>query len=194
MAQQPLPALGPGAEAVALFQAGMQALQTHRYADAVKHFEALLSGFPDEGALLDRTRVYLDLCHRELARHQADPRTVEDRLTAATMALNEDDDAQAEALAFTVLEESPEQDLALYLLAAVHARRGDHGDALAFLSRAFDARPDARAQARHDPDFDDLRDSDAFQALLEVPPPRPIRPTRNGRHTGLKSRHSANQR
>ena len=193
MSQQPLPPLGPGAEAVALFQAGMEALQTHRYADAARHFEVLRDRFPDEGALLDRTRVYLDLCHRELARHQADPRTIEDRLTAATMALNQDADEQAEALAQSALDESPEQDLALYLLAAVNARRGDHEAALTFLSRAFAARPDARAQARHDADFDDLRDSDEFQALLAVPEP-PRRPVRNGRSAGLKTRLSANQR
>ena len=192
MAQHPLPP--PGAEAVALFQAGMEALQAHRYEDAARHFDALLSGFPQEGALLDRTRVYLDLCHRELGRHQAELGSLEDRLTAATMSLNEDDDEGAEALARSALEESPEQDLALYLLAAVHARRGDHEAALTFLARAFAARPDARAQARHDPDFDDLRDSDAFQALLEVPVPPPSRPARNGRHSGLKTRLSANQR
>jgi len=187
------PPHGPGAEAVAVFQAGMEALQAHRYADAARHFDALLEGFPAEGPLLDRTRVYLDLCHRELGRRHEDPRTLEDRLTAATMALNEDDDDQAEALAQSALDESPEQDLALYLLAAVNARRGDHQAALTFLSRAFAARPDARAQARHDPDFDDLRDSDEFQALLAVPEP-PRRPVRNGRSTGLKTRLSANQR
>ena len=194
MAQQALPPLGPAAEAVALFQAGMESLQAHRYADAARHFEALLHGFPAEGPLLDRTRVYLELCHRELGRRAEDLRTIEDRLTAATMALNEDDDDQAEALALSALEESPEQDLALYLLAAINARRGDHDAALTYLSGAFAARPDARAQARHDPDFDDLRDSDAFQALLEVPMARPSRPARNGRHSGLKSRQSANQR
>ena len=110
------------------------------------------------------------------------------------MALNQDDDDQAEALASSALEESPEQDLALYLLAAVNARRGDHEAALTYLSRAFDVRPDARAQARHDPDFDDLRDSDAFHALLEVPMPPPSRHVRHGKPSGLKSRHSANQR
>ena len=194
MAQMSPSPLGIGAEAFAVFQAGMEALQAHRYADAARQFEALLQGFPAEGPLLDRTRVYLDLCRRELGRRSANLRTVEDRLTAATMALNQDDDDQAEALARSALEESPEQDLALYLLAAVNARRGHHEEALTFLSRAFAVRPDARAQARHDSDFDDLRDSDAFQALLEVPMPPPSRHTRHGKPSGLKSRHSGNQR
>ena len=194
MAQLPPSPLDPGAEAFAVFQAGMEALQAHRYADAARHFDALLQGFPTEGPLLDRTRVYLDLCHRELGRRSANLRTIEDRLTAATMALNQDDDDQAEALATSALEESPEQDLALYLLAAVNARRGDHEAALTYLSRAFAVRPDARAQARHDADFNDLRHLDAFQALLEVPMPPPGRHPRNGKPSGLKSRHSANQR
>lgn len=169
VSQPPLPPQGPSPESLALFQAGMEALQRHGYADAAAHFRALLDGFAGERALLDRTRVYLDLCERELARRPASPRTVEDRLTAATIALNQDDDAQAEALAAAAIEESPRHDLALYLLAAVNARRGDQDVALDFLGRAFAARPDMRAQVRHDPDFAGLRHSDAFRSLLEAP-------------------------
>jgi tetratricopeptide (TPR) repeat protein len=85
------------------------------------------------------------------------------------MALNQDDDDQAEELAKSALDESPEQDLAFYLLAAVNARRGHHEEALTFLSRAFAVRPDARAQARHDSDFDDLRDSTRFRRCSRCP-------------------------
>ena len=54
MAQLSPSPLGIGAEAFAVFQAGMEALQAHRYADAARHFEALLQGFPTDGPLLDR--------------------------------------------------------------------------------------------------------------------------------------------
>ena len=43
----------------------------------------------NERALLDRVRVYLDLCERELRSRAPEPRSIEERLTAATAALND---------------------------------------------------------------------------------------------------------
>jgi len=152
-----------------MFEQGMAALQKHAYQPAAGTFKQLMEHFPAERALLERTRVYLDLCERELRRQPASPRTVEERLTAATAALNNDDDAQAERLAKSVLDADDGHDLALYLMAAIEARRGDPDAAISFLSRAVATSPEVRAQARHDDDFEALRGSDAFKALIEPP-------------------------
>ena len=69
--------------------------------------------FPSERALLDRVRVYLDLCERELRRKPPAPKTVEERLTAATAALNDGDEDRADALARSVVSDDADQDLAL---------------------------------------------------------------------------------
>lgn len=163
------PLLGPNAEAVVLFQAAVEAMQRHQYAQAARDFRALLDAFPSERALLDRVRVYLDLCEREIQRRPAAPITPEEKVTAATAALNDGRDADAERLARDVLAVSPDHDLALYLLAAVNARRGDADEALAWLRRAMDVSPDVRAQARHDADFEPLRDLAPFQDLIDAP-------------------------
>jgi hypothetical protein len=147
----------------------MQALQRHAYAEAADLYRAIVSGFPAEGALCERSNVYLSLCERELRRQPAAPKTVEERLTAATAALNDDDDAGAERLARSVLEDVPQHDLALYLLAAIEARRGEMDGALQLLERAIAVSPEIRAQARHDVDFEDLRDLEAFRQLIEIP-------------------------
>jgi tetratricopeptide (TPR) repeat protein len=162
-----LPFDGPPAEAVRLFEEAMSALQRHRYAEAARGFERLVTSFPQERTLLDRARVYLGLCQRELQRAPAEPRTVEERLTAATAALNDADEARAEVLAHSVLSDSPDDDLALYLLAAVHARRGANESALNLLKQAATISPDVRAQARHDPDFSGLYEVDGFRDLVE---------------------------
>ena len=161
----------PSTEAVALFEQGMQALQRHDYTAAAGVFRGLMSEYPREGALRERSVVYLALCERELARRPTEPRTVEERLTAATAALNNGVDDRAELLAQSVLSDVPQHDLALYLLAAVEARRGAADEALHFLSRALAANPEIRAQALHDEDFEDLRDMDAFRDLIEAPVP-----------------------
>src|SRR5579864_7357871 len=148
-----LPPAGlPSPEAVRVFQAGMEALQGHRYTDAAQAFNSLVTGFPAERALLDRARVYLDLCARELRRQPAQPTTAEERLTAATAALNDGDEARAERFVQAVLAEQPDQDLALYLSAAIHARRGRRDEALASLRQAIAPWPHRRPRSRAGPD------------------------------------------
>lgn len=163
------PGFAPQAEAVALFEQGMAALQSHDYGAAARHFEEVLNRYAGERALVERSRVYLALCQREMERRPAAPRTIEERLTAATAALNNGEDGSAETLVRGVLKDSPEHELALYLLAAVEARRGARESALTLLTRALDVSPEIRAQARHDLDFETLRDLEAFRQLLEAP-------------------------
>ena len=148
----------------------MQALQTHAYRDAADAFRALVDRYPSERALLDRSRVYLELCERELRRQPAAPNTIEEHLTAATAALNNGDEADAERLARVVLADDPQQDLALYLLAVIEARRGSADTALSFLEKAVEISPEAGAQARFDGDFELLRESEIFRRLTEPPP------------------------
>jgi hypothetical protein len=183
-ARMPVPqAFAPSADALATFNSAMMALQRHKYGAASDGFRAILQDFPNERGLRDRSQVYLDLCDRELRRVQTAPLTLEEQLTAATAALNDDDEDRAEALARSVLRESPQQDLAMYLIAAVAARRGDRMVALEWLNKAVASNPELRAQVRHDEDFSVLREIDAFRQLLEksVEPARSARRVRSER-------------
>src|SRR4030095_4936797 len=108
------PSPQPAAEALSLFQRGMEAMQRHAYADAARAFQGVLMGFPGERALGERAKVYLGLCEREMNSQPAGARTIEERLTAATAALNNDNDAEAEEFARNVLGDDPKHDLALY--------------------------------------------------------------------------------
>ena len=161
---------GPAAEAVTRFEEGMAALHRHAYAEGATTFRALLSSFPGENALLDRARVYLGLCERAMASKPAGPTTAEERLTAATAALNDADLSRAAELAQLVLDANPRQDLALYLLAAVASRQGRLDDALGHLQKAITLSPEATAQARYDDDFEPLHDREEFWKLTEPPP------------------------
>lgn len=156
-------------DAVQMFQRGMESLQRHAYLDASRAFQGVLMGFPAETALVERARVYMALCERELHRSPAAPKTIEERLTTATAALNGGDDSGAEEMARSVLGDNPKHDLALYLLAAIHARRGALDEALSLLGKVLVLAPEASAQARVDPDFAPLKDLDAFRELTEPP-------------------------
>lgn len=158
---------GPDARAVALFERAVAQLQRHDFTAALAGFEELEARFPNERALLDRVRVYLALCRRELARPGSrSPENVEERLTAATAAINDGNEAVAEQLLERVLAEVPDHEPAHYLMAVIHARRGAVHNALEALSRAIHLNADARVQARHDDDFEPLRGLDGFERLI----------------------------
>jgi tetratricopeptide (TPR) repeat protein len=156
-------------EAVAVYERGLEALQSHNYALASQLFESVLAQYPEEKELAERVRLYLNICQRQVSPRQSTPQTVEERLYAATLAINGGHYDQAIAHLRLVRDEDPDNDHALYMPAVAHAQRREPAEALAHLERAIALNPENRALARTDPDLEPLRDDDAFRAALEVP-------------------------
>jgi len=173
-------------EAVALYERGLDALQRHDYHAAADLFDTVLRQYPEEKELAERVRLYVNVCQRQASRVEPVPRTLEERLFAATLAVNGGRYDDAITQLHLVRDEDPDNDHALYMLAVAHAQRGEHAAAIAHLERAIVVNPENRALARQDPDLDPLRDDDAFRAAIEPPPSplgerrRPFR-TRTGR-------------
>jgi tetratricopeptide (TPR) repeat protein len=156
-------------EAVAVYERGLEALQNHDYGRASQLFASVLAQFPDEKELLERVRLYLNICQRQVAPRENTPQTVEERLYAATLAINGGQYDQAIAHLRLVRDEDPDNDHALYMLAVAHAQRDEHAEAVAHLERAIALNPENRAMARTDPDLEPLRDDETFRAALEAP-------------------------
>ena len=79
-------------EAVALYERGLQALQRHDFGAAADALRMVIERYPDERELLERARLYLKVCERELTPRETAPRTAEERVYAATVALNAGDE------------------------------------------------------------------------------------------------------
>ena len=188
--ERPLPSTSAGPqrrstyfEAVALYERGLEALQRHDYGQANDLLESVLQQYPEEKELHERVRLYLNICQRQATTREATPQTVEERLYAATLAINGGQYDQAIAHLRLVRDEDPDNDHALYMLAVAHAQRDELAEAVAHLERAIALNPENRGLARTDPDLEPLRDDDAFRAALEAPAPsrsldgkrRPIR-------------------
>lgn len=167
-------------EAVALYERGLEALQRHDYRAAIDALEAVLRQYPEEKELHERVRLYLNICQRQAAQREDSPQTVDERLYAATLAINGGQYDQAIAHLRLVRDEDPDNDHALYMLAVAHAQRDEHAEAIAHLERAIALNPENRALARNDPDLEPLHDDETFRAALEVPTnsPKPIDPKR----------------
>jgi tetratricopeptide (TPR) repeat protein len=173
-------------EAVALYERGLEALQRHAYPQATHLLESVLRQYPEERELHERVRLYLNICQRQATHREAAPQTIDERLYAATLAINGGQYDQAIGHLRLVRDEDPDNDHAIYMLAVAHAQRDEHAEAVAHLERAIALNPENRALARNDPDLEPLRDDDAFRAALEAPSGtrsvsrRPLK-TRSGR-------------
>jgi len=156
-------------EAVALYERGLEALQRHAFGDAADLFDSVLRQYPEEKELHERVRLYLNICQRQATPKEAAPQTQEERLYAATLAINGGRYDQAIANLRLVRDEDPDNDHALYMLAVAHAQRGEPAEAIAHLERAIAMNPENRALAKSDPDLEPLRGDDAFRTALDTP-------------------------
>jgi len=155
-------------DAVALYEEGVASLQAHEFSRASSLLRSVLSRYPEERELHERVRLYLNVCERHMAPRAASPSTPEERVFAATLALNAGNYTEALEHLRTASSEAPEHDHALYMLASVLALRDEVKEAVPLLLRAIDLNPDNRSRARHDPDLDALRDVDSIRTALEA--------------------------
>jgi tetratricopeptide (TPR) repeat protein len=175
-------------EAVALYERGLEALQRRKYSEAAALLESVLRQYPEEKELQERVRLYLNICQKQATPKEASPQTLDERLYAATLAINGGKYDQAIAHLRLVRDEDPDNDHALYMLAVAHAQRDEPAEAVAHLERAIALNPENRALARTDPDLAPLRGGEAFRVALETasvprsfdPRRRPVR-TKSGR-------------
>lgn len=150
----------------------MRALQEHRFQEAADAFRALLAQYPDEKELNDRVRLYLVICERHL-QAAPEPKTLEERLCAATLALNAGDRQTAQRHLDHIVAQDPTHDGALYMLGILHALSDDRNQALSYLQRAIQQNPANRALALQDADLERLMQDESIRAALEAPAGRP---------------------
>jgi tetratricopeptide (TPR) repeat protein len=152
-----------------MYERGLQALQRRDFAASAEALRTVIERYPDERELLERARLYLKVCERELEPKDPAPKTADEWVYAATVALNAGDEATAHRHLQRALTEDARHDHAHYMMAVVSARRSDSGAALGHLRHAVSLNPENRSLARQDPDLDALRDEPAFKAALEAP-------------------------
>jgi tetratricopeptide (TPR) repeat protein len=161
-------------EAVALYEQGVAAIQAHDYSRGSSVLRSVLSRYPQEKELHERVRLYLNVCERHMTPRAVSPSTPEERVFAATLAVNAGNYDEALEHLRRASSEAPDYDHALYMLASVLALRDEIDEAVPVLLRAIELNPENRAMARHDPDLERLRQYDNVRAALEASNPAKI--------------------
>ena len=147
------------------YDRGVAALQRRKLDDAEKHFLDLIQKYPEEKDLVDRARVYLAVCERQKPETQTSLSEPEDYYYTAILEKNRGNvDEAIEHLKRAAHKNGGGK--VDFLLACCYAQRGESGSALEHLRRAIGEDQRNRILARHDRDFDPVRDSPEFRELL----------------------------
>ncbi len=135
-------------------------------------FTSLLKQHGDSGEfadIADRARTHIRACDRRLAPAAPSPTTAEEWLLSGVVLANQGatDDALA-ALEHARAAGAPPARVH-YARAAALAAADRNEEALADLARAIEADPTVRFQSLLDPDFERLRETAGYVALVEPP-------------------------
>ena len=152
-----------------MYENGVRALQRHDFEGAAGHFRAIIERYPEERELQERSQLYLRVCERETARRAPTPQTPQERVYAATVALNAGDTRTALDHLRRALADAPDSDHAHYIMSVALASSGDGAQALTHLRQAIALNPDNRGLAMQDPDLEGVRAFDGFRQLMEGP-------------------------
>jgi tetratricopeptide (TPR) repeat protein len=151
-----------------MYERGLQALQRRDFAASADALRNVIERYPDERELLERARLYLKVCERELEPKEPAPKTADEWAYAATVALNAGDESTAIRHLQRALAEDARHDHAHYMMAVVAARRNDVTGALDHLRRAVALNSENRSLAKQDHELESLRDDPAFRAVVEA--------------------------
>lgn len=151
------------------YMSAVQLLQQGKFERALTAFEKMLPTAPIE--LLDRCKMYISTCQRQLDKHKLSFLTPEEHYDYAISQLNTGYYDEAREQFQGILSSHPDADYAFYGMALLDAITGRTQDCLGNLARAIELNPRNRLQARADNDFQSMADDPRFTELLypEIP-------------------------
>ncbi len=152
------------AHAVQNYEAGLKALQIHKYDKAKAYFEKVLAGPSAE--LADRATVHLATCNQQMSRSATTFKTPEEQFDYAVSLMNMGDYVTARENFDSLTKNAPKLDFVWYGMAALNCLTGRFPEAINGLNEAIRLNPANRYQARNDSDFKNLADDPRFTELL----------------------------
>jgi len=156
------------AQAVQNYEAGLRALQEHKFEKAKAHLQKAVAGPSKEVA--DRAHVHLQACERQLERTTTQFKNPEEHYDFAVSLINLGDYVGAREHLEKLSKQSPKADYVAYGLAALDCLTGHVEDSLRHLDEAIRLNPVLRFQARNDSDFQNLSEDPRFTELLYPDP------------------------
>ncbi len=151
-------------QALAHYQAAIEAMQQGRFEKAAQTFAKIDSDCPLE--IRERVRVYVAACERYLHRSERSFAGPEEQYDYAISLINTGDYEEARDQLEAIVREHKAADYAHYGLAVLGSMTGQAEICLDHLAQAIALKPYCRIQARSDADFRQMTDDPRFTELL----------------------------
>ncbi len=157
------------------YEAGLRALQEHKFDKAKPLFEKVLAAPTRE--LIDRATIHLSICNQHIDRTTAQQfKSVEEHYDYAVSLMNVGDYVGAREHIEKLVKQAPKTDFVIYGLAALDCLTSHVEDSLKHLDEALRLNPALRFQARNDSDFHNLAEDPRFTELLYPDPAAELAP------------------
>jgi len=156
------------AQAVQNYEAGLRAMQEHKFEKARSYLQKVVTGPSKE--LADRASVHLNACNQHLERTTTQFRGPEEHYDYAISLMNMGDYVGAREHLEKLSKQVPKADYVAYGLAALDCLTGHVEDSLRHLDEAIRLNRSIRFQARNDSDFHNLAEDPRFTELLYPDP------------------------
>lgn len=150
------------------YEAGLRAMQEHKYDKAKALLQKVVAGTNRE--LADRANVHLTACNQQLDRSATQFKTNEEHYDYAVSLINVGDYVSAREHLDKLSKQAPKADYVAYGLAALDCLTGHVEESLRNLGRAISLNAALRFQARNDSDFHNLSEDPRFTELLYPDP------------------------
>ena len=156
-------------QALQSYEAGLRAMQEHKFDKAKPHFQKVASGPSKE--LADRANVHLSICNQHVERTAATQfKSPEEHFDYAVSLMNIGDYVTAREHLDKLLKQNAKADFVVYGLAALDCLTGHVEESLKHLHEALRLNAQLRFQARNDSDFQNLAEDPRFTELLYPDP------------------------
>jgi len=154
-------------QAVQNYEAGLRAMQEHKFDKAKSFLQKAIAGPSKE--LADRANVHLSACNQQ-AEKVVGFKSPEEHYDYAVSLMNVGDYVSAREHLEKLSKQVPKADYVAYGLAALDCLTGHVEDSLRHLDEAIRFNPTLRFQARNDSDFQNLAEDPRFTELLYPDP------------------------
>jgi len=155
-------------QAVQNYEAGLRALQEHKFDKAKTYLQKVISGPSKE--LADRAMVHLNACNQQAERTTTQFKSPEEHYDYAVSLINIGDYVGAREHLEKLSKQVPIADYVAYGLGVLDCLTGHVEDSLRHLDEAIRLNPTLRFQARNDSDFQNLAEDPRFTELLYPDP------------------------
>jgi len=155
-------------QAVQNYEAGLRALQEHKFDKARTHLQKVAGGPSKE--LADRAKVHLHTCDQRTEQVSLQFKTQEEHFDYAVSLMNLGDYVSAREHLDKLSRQTPKADYVAYGIAALDCLTGHLEDSLRHLDEAIRLNAQLRFQARNDSDFQNLAEDPRFTELLYPDP------------------------